>query len=171
MLGDINLFLVDDDSSSSSSSSDDDDGNINDKDTPTSILGEIELMIAHPSNHRKGYGRACLLAFLQYILTNTSAILADYTATNSPPSNTEQSEGTKGKTSQLTHLRVKISETNTKSIALFETVGFVRTSAQANYFGEVELRLQVHGTQKKNVLMGLEMVKGWEEVRILGYGV
>jgi RimJ/RimL family protein N-acetyltransferase len=153
MLGDINLFLVDNDDDE-----DYDDGtniNTNNNDTTASILGEIELMIALPSHHRKGHGRASLLAFLHYILTNTSAILADY------------SKGTK---TQLSYLRVKISETNTKSIALFESVGFIRTSAEANYFGEVELRLQVQGNE--DILTDLGKVKGWEgEPRILGYGV
>jgi RimJ/RimL family protein N-acetyltransferase len=156
MLGDINLFLVDDDSSSSSSDDDEDkdnnDGKSNDK--TASILGEIELMIALPSNHRKGYGRAALLAFLHYTLTNTSAILTDYS---------------KGKETHLTHLRVKISEENKKSIALFESVGFIRTSAEANYFGEVELRLQVLGNE--SILIDLGKVRGWSgEVRSLGYG-
>jgi RimJ/RimL family protein N-acetyltransferase len=156
MLGDINLFLVDND--------DDEDDELNsnaiNNDKSTSILGEIELMIALPSHHRKGYGRASLLAFLHYILTNTSAIFADYTAANST-----------SKQPQLSYLRVKISETNTKSIALFQSVGFIRTCAEANYFGEVELRLQVQENEK-NVLTDLEKVKGWEgEPRVLGYGV
>ena len=138
MLGDINLFLFDDDD-------DDDDEKTTDKHkTNASIIGEIELMIALKSHHRKGHGRASLLAFLHYILTNTTAILAEYT---------------RGKQAHLRYLRVKINKENVKSINLFESVGFVRTSAEANYFGEVELRLQVLGNG--NVLGGLESVKGW----------
>lgn len=137
MLGDINLFLFDDD--------DDEEDAASDK-ASTSILGEIELMIAVKSEHRKGHGRAALLAFLHYILTNTSPILDEYT---------------KGKQADLRYLRVKINKENVKSISLFESVGFVRTSAEANYFGEVELRLQVLGNA--NVLGDLEKVKGWSE--------
>jgi RimJ/RimL family protein N-acetyltransferase len=152
MLGDINLFLVDNDD-------DEDNDDETKNNNPTSILGEIELMIALPSYHRKGHGRASLLAFLHYILTNTSAILTDYTTINHSP-----------KQSQLSYLRVKISESNKKSIALFESVGFSRTSAEANYFGEVELRLQVQGNE--SILTDLGKVKGWEgEPRVLGYGV
>ncbi|KAI4846994.1 hypothetical protein E4T44_04757 [Aureobasidium sp. EXF-8845] len=151
MLGDINLFLVDDDDEDDDTGSNSNATNTN---QPTSILGEIELMIALPSHHRKGHGRASLLAFLHYILTNTTEILADYS---------------KGKKTQLSYLRVKISKDNKKSIALFESVGFIRTSAEANYFGEVELRLQVQGNE--GILADLGKVKGWEgEPRVLGYG-
>jgi RimJ/RimL family protein N-acetyltransferase len=135
MLGDINLFLNDDD--------DDDEDQASS--TPTKfILGEIELMIAVKSQHRKGHGRASLLAFLHYILSNTSAILDEYG---------------RDKQAHLRYLRVKINAENVKSMALFESVGFVRTSAEANYFGELELRLQVSGNE--NVLGDLEKVKGW----------
>jgi len=144
MLGDINLFLFDDD--------DDEEPNS----IPiTSIIGEIELMIALKSHHRKGHGRASLLAFLHYILTNTTAILDEYTKA-------------KQAAAYLRYLRVKINKENVKSVNLFESVGFVRTSAEANYFGEVELRLQVLGGG--NVLRGLERVKGWcGRPLVLGY--
>lgn len=135
MIGDINLFLVDDD--------DDEDGS--QTSASKSVLGEIELMIAVKSQHRKGHGRASLLAFMHYILTNTSSILQEYN---------------KGQVAHLRYLRVKISKDNVKSISLFESVGFVRTSAEANYFGEVELRLQVR-EREDAVLTDLEKVKGW----------
>lgn len=135
MIGDINLFLIDDD--------DDEDEPSNSG--PRSVLGEIELMIAVKSQHRKGHGRASLLAFMHYILTNTSSILQEYS---------------KGQAAHLRYLRVKISKDNVKSIALFESVGFVRTSAEANYFGELELRLQVQG-REDTALTDLEKVKGW----------
>ncbi|KAH0331511.1 hypothetical protein KCU74_g4616, partial [Aureobasidium melanogenum] len=135
MIGDINLFLVDDDD-------DEDESNTS---VSKSTLGEIELMIAVKSQHRKGHGRASLLAFMHYILTNTSPILQEYS---------------KSQAAHLRYLRVKISKDNVKSIALFESVGFVRTSAEANYFGELELRLQVQG-REDIVLTDLEKVKGW----------
>lgn len=135
MLGDINLFLFDDD--------DDEDDEAKPKDS-ASVVGEVELMIAVKSQHRKGHGRAALLAFMYYVLTNTAAILDEYT---------------NGKQAHLRYLRVKINKENVKSINLFESVGFVRTGAEANYFGEVELRLQVLGNEK--VLEDLENVKGW----------
>ncbi|CAD0084204.1 unnamed protein product [Aureobasidium vineae] len=145
MIGDINLFLVDDD---------DDDETKPNTSTPKSVLGEIELMIAVKSQHRKGHGRASLLAFMHYILTNTAAILQEYS---------------KNRAAILRYLRVKISKDNVKSIALFESVGFERTSAEANYFGEVELRLQVQG-KEDIVLSDLEKVKGWDgKPFVVGY--
>ncbi|KAI5271798.1 hypothetical protein E4T47_04846 [Aureobasidium subglaciale] len=140
MIGDINLFLVDDDD-------EDEEEDNRDSTAPRSVLGEIELMIAVKSQHRKGHGRASLLAFMHYILTNTAPILQEYS---------------KDQPATLRYLRVKISASNVKSIALFESAGFVRTSAEANYFGELELRLQVQGREKE-VLDELEKVKGWNE--------
>lgn len=136
MIGDINLFLVDDD--------EDEEEDTNTPATRT-VLGEIELMIAVKSQHRKGYGRAALLAFLHYILGNVSPILREYSSDR---------EG------RLKYLRVKISAENVKSIALFEGVGFVRTSAEPNYFGELELRLLVEG-KGEAVLRELQGIKGW----------
>ncbi|KAI5251684.1 hypothetical protein E4T42_04109 [Aureobasidium subglaciale] len=138
MIGDINLFLVDDDDEVEEEDN-------KDPAAPRSVLGEIELMIAVKSQHRKGHGRASLLTFMHYILTNTAPILQEYS---------------KDQPAALRYLRVKISASNVKSIALFESAGFVRTSAEANYFGELELRLQVQGREKE-VLDELEKVKGW----------
>ncbi|THY31389.1 hypothetical protein D6D01_02909 [Aureobasidium pullulans] len=150
MIGDINLFLFDDDDEE-----DDEEDSSTSTTTPKQIIGEIELMIALKSCHRKGHGRASLLAFLSYILTNSGAILAEYT---------------KNLPAELNFLRVKINKDNVKSIALFESVGFVRTSAGANYFGEVELRIQVKGKEEV-VLEGLEGVKGWNgRPFVIGYG-
>ncbi|THY39674.1 hypothetical protein D6C98_09918 [Aureobasidium pullulans] len=100
MIGDINLFLFDDD--------EDDEEESSTSTNSKQIIGEIELMIALKSHHRKGHGRASLLAFLSYILTNSGAILSEYT------------QGTSG---ILNFLRVKINKNNVKSIALFESVG------------------------------------------------
>lgn len=147
MIGDINLFLFDDD--------EDDEEGSSTSTTPKQIIGEIELMIALKSHHRKGHGRASLLAFLSYVLTDTTAVLSEYT---------------QGTSATLKILRVKINKDNVKSIALFESVGFERTSAEANYFGEVELRIQVKG-KEEDVLKGLEKVKGWKgRPFVAGYG-
>lgn len=147
MIGDINLFLFDDD--------EDDEEESSTSTTSKQIIGEIELMIALKSHHRKGHGRASLLAFLSYILTNSGAILSEYT------------QGTSG---ILNFLRVKINKDNVKSIALFESVGFERTSAEANYFGEVELRIQVKG-EEEVALKELEGAKGWNgRPFVVGYG-
>ena len=144
MIGDINLFLVDDD---------EDEEEASDTSAPVlnstsrSVLGEIEIMIAVKSQHHKGHGRAALLVFLWYILNNLASIMREYDT---------------AKEAKMRYLRVKIGAENAKSIALFESVGFVRTSAQPNYFGELELRLQLEG-RGCEPLEELETAKGWHE--------
>lgn len=142
MIGDINLFLFEPEEE------DDDDGNER-TGGANALVGEIELMIARKDLHRQGYGRAALLAFMSYILESWNQIAAEYV----PDTNTSKS---------LDYLRVKINQSNVRSIALFESIGFLQTAAGANYFGEIELRWQ---PDRKR----LEAYKGWEETRTLSY--
>jgi len=145
MIGDINLFLFepeDDD--------DDDDHTPNSKDPSNALVGEIELMIARKDLHRQGYGRAALLSFTTYILDTWTQIAAEYDG------------GASQIVRSLEYLRVKINQSNARSIALFQSVGFVQTAAGANYFGEVELRWQPSRSE-------LESRKGWEDPQLLGY--
>jgi L-amino acid N-acyltransferase YncA len=44
-------------------------------------------------------------------------------------------------TEKKLRLRVKIGQGNLKSLALFESLGFRKTTGEVNYFGEWELRL------------------------------
>lgn len=120
MIGDVNLFLSEDDEED-----DDNQSHANEKEGKK-VIGEIEIMIATPEARGKGYGKAILLTFLWYIITNTSTILLEYSR--------------KGNAS-LKFLRVKIDAENEKSINLFEKVGFTKTSPKPNYFNEIELRL------------------------------
>lgn len=121
MIGDVNFFLSEDDEDEAG----DDQSHANEKEG-NKVIGEIEIMIATPEARGKGYGKAILLTFLWYIITNTSAILLEYSK--------------KGNAS-LKFLRVKIDAENGKSINLFEKVGFTKISPKPNYFNEVELRL------------------------------
>jgi len=147
MIGDINLFL----SSPDHDDDDDDDGggvgerNRDGKDEG-GVVGEIELMIAVRSLHRQGFGRASLLTFLSYILTHWAEIAAEYATS----------------TTLLRYLRVRINETNGRSIALFESTGFLKTTEKANYFGELELRWRPSMTK-------LRESKGWESLEELRY--
>lgn len=118
MVGDINLFLTE-------AEDEDQHGSI-------ALIGEIELMIARPASRGKGYGKAALLVFLQYISSNLSAILVEYARPNH-----------KHMSVNLAYLRVKINEQNSASLALFRSIGFEQTSEHANYFGELELRLSI----------------------------
>jgi RimJ/RimL family protein N-acetyltransferase len=149
MIGDINLFLFepeDDDD-------DDEDGDVPNISTDKSngVVGEIELMIARKDLHRQGYGRAALLSFVGYILDSWAHVSAEYSDSGSD-------DGPKS----LDYLRVKINQSNARSIALFESVGFEQTATGANYFGEIELRWRPDRS-------ALEKCKGWEDAHILEY--
>lgn len=126
MIGDVNLFLrLQNDESLDSVD--------NDSQEPKQLLvGELELMIAEKSHRHRGYGRASLLCFLRYILENESSIVEEYF-----------SQGCSIKPSvdlKFSYLNVKIGESNYKSLALFESLGFSRVTEKANVFGELELR-------------------------------
>lgn len=144
MVGDINLFLFNDDG----------DGG-DDKPAgsgPGAVVGEIELMIARKELQRQGYGRAALLSFMHYILlVGREAIIAEYCGLQPGRS--------------LSYLRVKINQSNKRSIALFQSVGFVQTEEGANYFGEVELRFQVSDA----TIERLQTVKKFETAVLLPY--
>lgn len=127
MIGDINLFLFPPDCDEMAADV---------QEVGGSIVGEVELMIARKDFRQKGYGRAALLTFLEYTISNWSLIGSEY----GQQQDTATTEGDHAATPQLAFLRVKIHQTNLGSIRLFESVGFVRTVEDANYFGEVELR-------------------------------
>jgi RimJ/RimL family protein N-acetyltransferase len=148
MIGDINLFLFEPEDEDD----DNDDGEAPNTSNPSNALvGEIELMIARQDLHRQGYGRAALLSFTTYILDTWAQIAAEY-------NNNAASQAPR----YLEYLRVKINQSNARSIALFQSVGFVQTAAGANYFDEVELRWQPSRSE-------LESGKGWEDPQLLEY--
>ncbi|KAK4615824.1 N-acetyltransferase 9-like protein [Fulvia fulva] len=145
MIGDINLFLFDAEIEEGEREVEELGGS-----GSGSVVGEVELMIARKSLQRQGFGRAALLTFIDYIHTHWPDIAAEYAQSGAI-------------TPQLSFLRVKINQTNVGSIRLFEGVGFIRTTEEPNYFGELELRFVPD-------LEGLRKQKGWEEVVELGYG-
>ena len=121
MIGDINLFLFENDETSPP---------IDNSYNFSNLVGEIELMIARKDLNRQGYGRTALLTFMHYVLSNWEQIAAEYSF------HTDDS----AELPKLAHLRVKINQSNQRSIALFESVGFKMVGDGPNYFGEVELR-------------------------------
>lgn len=141
MIGDVNLFLTpaddDEDSSKTGASS--------------HLLGEIEIMIALKNSQGKGLGKAILLTFMWYIFSNIVPILEEYDTAHEKKSMVK---------SELRYLRVKIGASNTRSIRLFEGVGFKKISETPNYFGEVELRRSVED----------KLNQGEEVPRLLTYG-
>ncbi|KAL3428294.1 N-acetyltransferase 9-like protein [Phlyctema vagabunda] len=136
MIGDVNLFL--------SAADEDDEG----------CIGELELMIAPVAARRQGYGRATILAFLNYIEAHLEQILLEYRA------------GAPGKM-KLLQLKVKIGSRNVKSINLFESIGFVKVQEGPNYFGEIELIFE--GFLGKERVRGLLEKYGVEEYREVEY--
>lgn len=132
MIGDVNLFLyadVDSDSDVEEKKV----GEEEENDNAHALVAELEIMIARPDARGKGLAHETLRAFLCYVSTELAAILAEYDGS---------SVSAAGKASWLKYLRVKIDKDNVRSIRLFERVGFLRTSEEANYFGEMELRME-----------------------------
>ncbi|OBT45238.1 hypothetical protein VE00_03665 [Pseudogymnoascus sp. WSF 3629] len=118
------------------------------------VRGEIELMIASPSDQGRGFGKATLLAFLQYIKTHTVDILDQYKR-HSPEGAENHIQHQDVKIGGLV-LVSKINKTNVKSRRLFESVGFGQVGKE-DYFGEIELKLS-------GGVDGLKPVDGWCEV-------
>ncbi|KAF7509657.1 hypothetical protein GJ744_007528 [Endocarpon pusillum] len=121
--------------------------------TTVEVTGELELMVAVPTCQRKGYGRAALLTFIRYVLMHRSEIIAEFLQAN-PPSKLPSTHHrdrihetartpttTRTGSSAELSLTAKISTTNTASLSLFQSLGFIKTAEEPNYFGEWELRL------------------------------
>ena len=147
MIGDINLFLFE---------QEDEELNLEDSNyAPTApcLVGEIELMIARKDLHRRGFGRSALLTFLSYVLSSWPKIAHEYIG---------KQDDAKASLPELAYLRAKINKANERSILLFESLGFERTSSQPNFFGEVELRC-------KPAVEGLKKLKWFELHQILQY--
>lgn len=130
MVGDINLFLF------WADTDDNEETDATDASTASAVIGEIELMIARKDLHRQGYGRAALLTFMEYVLANWQQVADEFVSIAKESSNMPD----------LIHLRVKINESNQRSISLFWSVGFTLVGSGPNYFGEVELRWQPNMT-------------------------
>jgi RimJ/RimL family protein N-acetyltransferase len=111
----VNMFLTIDD--------DEEDGE-------TRVIGELELMIATKAHQNQGRGRCALLAFLRYIAEHEYSIVDEVLSTASHTC----------KARRLSYVCAKIGEQNHRSIGLFESLGFVKTSTESSYFGEFELR-------------------------------
>jgi RimJ/RimL family protein N-acetyltransferase len=142
MVGDVNLFLYDDD----------EDAEDPDASNERSVVGELEIMIALQHQRGKGLAQDTLRAFMCYIQSQLSGIGREFA-------------GAKGM--RLKYLRVKIDKDNVRSLRLFERVGFVRTSAEPNYFGEVEMRTPVvegrlREVERKIGLEGFGTIAGYE---------
>ena len=122
MRGDVNFFLY----------PSDDDDEIQGR---GSLMGEVDVMIAHTDHRRHGLGRAAVCALLVYIQRHLDQILQQYAD--------GQQKG------QLRLLMAKIKEGNAGSRALFEKLGF-RQDGEVNYFGEVKMVMGWDGLLSSN---------------------
>lgn len=143
MLGDVNLFLSDDGSEESEKGH-------------RRMVGKIKIMIAKKEQQGKGIGRAAIALFLHYILKNREEIVKEQLKSAGTPSGDPLPT--------LSAFRVKIGQTNTPSINLFESFGFIKQSDQPNYFGEFELVLQVADLEKVGTMVKCCGLDGWREV-------
>jgi len=132
MLGDVNLFLY---------------SSPEHHEVEGKVVAEVEVMIARKEFHGMGLGREVVGLFLWYVEIRQEEIVGQG----------GRAGGAGGR--ELVGFRVKIAEGNTRSIRLFEGLGFERVGG-VSYFGEVELVRGVGGR-------GMESEAG--EWRILGY--
>ncbi|KAF2710466.1 hypothetical protein K504DRAFT_533412 [Pleomassaria siparia CBS 279.74] len=143
MIGDVNLFLCaadddDDDDEEDEALNQNPPAGDTDAAAPQALMGEIEIMIASAEHQNRRLGSEILPTFLWYIATSLPRITHEYSGNT----NTSTSTST-NKSYYLKFLRVKIGAENVRSIRLFEKVGFKKVTEEANYFGELELRLSV----------------------------
>lgn len=134
MIGDINFFLSPwdgEDGSSGAVPPSSIGANI-----PRHCVGEVDVMVAESVERGKGIGRGAVLALLHYIFRNLKGILEEYDT-----SSDEDLHSDNGGELQLKQFMVKIKQTNTASLALFKSLGFVQEGA-VDYFGEVKLVLE-----------------------------
>jgi len=135
MVGDINFFLYpwEDDEEEGDRVS-------NAAEESRYCIGEVDIMIAEPSQRGKGLGRAAVLAFLHFIHRKLPSILQEYEARDK-----ENTAPVASAPLRLKQFMVKIKETNGASRALFKSLGF-RQQGSVNYFGEVKLVSEEYDT-------------------------
>lgn len=144
MIGDVNLFLTPSDDGDGEDEDESDAENAAGRETTravSSVIGEIELMIASKQHRGQGLGKEILNTFMWYILQSLDGILSEYQSANA--AGTEKIA--------MGYLRVKIDKDNLRSIRLFESVGFRKVTEQPNYFGELELRWAIEAGSSDEV--------------------
>jgi hypothetical protein len=132
--GDVNMFFHEDE--------EDEEG----------VLGEVNIMVAEPITRGRGFGKRVLFMFLWYVLIYRISLLEEYHGARA------------GKGPKLSGFVAKIDKDNLVSIKMFESVGFCRVREEANYFGEVELRLDVGLAGEK-----IEQYFKGDELKLLQY--
>jgi RimJ/RimL family protein N-acetyltransferase len=142
MVGDVNMFLT---------TTEEDDNE------EAKLVGELELMVALRENQGLGYGKGALLTFLRYITDHEEDIATEFASVAGD-----------SRKSQRLYLCAKIGEQNHRSIALFESVGFLKTSQKPSYFGEFELRHKPFSSEAVDALLAKYDVETYAEMTYEG---
>lgn len=119
MVGDVNLFMYEFEGAASDELDQSPHG-------ANHVMGELEVMIARADCQGRGLGRHILLVFMSYVLDTWAPMSLEQTG---EPNHR-----------QLAAFCAKIGASNTRSIQLFERLGFGKITSEPNYFGEWELR-------------------------------
>jgi Acetyltransferase (GNAT) domain len=169
MIGDVNLFLSLSNTDTTSDPDAEDDAPAHESppeivsNPAIKVTGELEVMIADADSKRRGYGRAALITFLRYIATHQSSITNEFLKphVDFPP-------GSPPLTTKSFSLTAKISASNTASLALFRSLGFIATGdGKANYFGEYQLQLPtglLDSMAGMEAMMARYGIEGYREV-------
>ncbi|KEF53831.1 uncharacterized protein A1O9_10233 [Exophiala aquamarina CBS 119918] len=173
MIGDVNLFV----SRVEWAGNDEEAGT---RSSGEATVGELELMIAVQAEQRNGYGKAALLAFLEYIVSHEDEILREcFDGTRGDCNGDGNGDGDSGAVTASTattatatatvgtrtirrfdYLTVKIGEANIPSIGLFEGLQFHKTKDTPNYFGEFELKLVTDGLESLRSSVAFDPASG-----------
>jgi RimJ/RimL family protein N-acetyltransferase len=121
MIGDINIFLHDSSSGSSTEG-------------VKYLTGELNLMIARQHFRGQGIGQEVLMSFVSYLLEDLNDILREFKRDDI-------------KECHLMSLQAKIDHKNATSLRLFERLGFTKIRDEPNYFGELDLVLDINRAQ------------------------
>lgn len=140
MIGDVNIFFS---------------INENENAETSAVVAELEIMIAEPDQQRQGHGRAALLLFLRYVIEHQSSIMLEFNSSRQWSSPIDS----------INYFSVKIGEANSRSMRLFESLGFTKISDAANYFGEYELRHYMLNLDCVQELLAKHNVKDYAEVQ------
>lgn len=143
MIGDVNMFLT----------------TVNDEEEEgPKLVGELELMVATKDKQGMGYGKGALLTFLRYVKDHERDLISEFTS----------AAVASCKCQHLSYLCAKIGEHNHRSIALFESIGFMKTSHKPSYFGEFELRHEPFSSKEVDALLADYKVEAFSEMSFQG---
>ena len=169
MLGDVNLFLKlqerdDEDEMEAGKLGAEGSGEADREGEDPFVVGEIELMVAEKCRQRKGFGRASLLCFLKYFVDHEVEILGEFIRGEGAATIATTGTGTATRVCKFGYLVVRIGATNLRSLALFESLGFVRVRDKPNVFGELELRRYGLSAGVVDKLLYQYKVDGYREI-------